>query len=179
MFTFRKMTEADLPQVLQWRTSPEVTRFMLSDIPNSLDKQQDWFKKIETAPAVRYWIIETTKPVGVINIADIDLVNKSCSWGFYLGDHSARNLGGLVPPYLYNYLFKHTPIETIYAEVLDFNTQVIKLHRLHGYKGLTKQKTKVEKDGKVLALCHFALAKSDWQTKRRFHCYIADFALTV
>ena len=46
MINFRKITEDDLTLILRWRTDPEVTRYMSTDIEFDLEKQTNWFKQI-------------------------------------------------------------------------------------------------------------------------------------
>ena len=39
MISFRKISKNDLPLILRWRTDPEVTRYMSTDIEFDLEKQ--------------------------------------------------------------------------------------------------------------------------------------------
>lgn len=56
-------------------------------------------------------------PVGVINLAAIDLVNRHATWGLYLGEKLNSPIGGMIPVYFYNYVFARS----------DLN-----LHKLYG-----------------------------------------------
>ena len=42
MISFRKISENDLLMILGWRTNPEVTRYMSTDIEYNLEKQINW-----------------------------------------------------------------------------------------------------------------------------------------
>ena len=175
MFTFSRLTESHLPQVLKWRTSEEVTQFMVSDVEHDAEKQRQWFEKISADDSCRYWVIETERPIGVINLADIDTEHCTCSWGFYVGDVQSKNLGGLVPPYLYNFIFNNLSIDSLIADVMEHNTQVKKLHKLHGYRDEGLLEEPVVKNAAVIPLRRFRLSKEQWLKKTRFHRYIAAF----
>lgn len=177
MFVFKALTQADLPLVLSWRVQPQVADYMFTEIENSLSQQQNWFKKIQLRSDCFYWLIYfANKPVGVLNLSNLDLKKQSCDWGFYIGDLTQRNIGGLVPPYFYNFLFIQTPVKTLTAEVLSHNDQVIKLHQLHGYQEQEDLGYVIEKNQKKLQVRVFELYKADWLAKKRFRRCIADFA---
>ncbi|NTS75373.1 UDP-4-amino-4,6-dideoxy-N-acetyl-beta-L-altrosamine N-acetyltransferase [Catenovulum sp. SM1970] len=176
MFEFKLMTEADLPQVMIWRTSDSVTEFMFTDIKADLDAQKTWFAKVSKDITCCYWLIYyQQKPIGVISINDIDVTAKICSWGFYIGDNNCRNLGGLVPPYFYNHVFLNTDIKAIFAEVMEHNHQVKKLHRLHGYELIRTLKGYIKKGERTFDVDCYQLAKAVWLSKKRFTKLIANF----
>ena len=107
MISFRKITENDLPQILRWRTDPEVTRYMSTDIEFNLEKQTNWFNQIVcTCSPAEHWIIfHNEKPAGVLNLAKYDSTLHETSWGYYIGEIESRIIGGLIPAYFYNYMF--------------------------------------------------------------------------
>ncbi|WP_017444757.1 UDP-4-amino-4,6-dideoxy-N-acetyl-beta-L-altrosamine N-acetyltransferase [Gayadomonas joobiniege] len=176
MFEFKKLTETDLPLVLNWRLQPQVADYMFTEIENNLSQQQNWFKKIHQRSDCYYWLIYfANKAVGVLNLSNLDLHKQSCDWGFYIGDLTQRNIGGLVPPYFYNFLFSQTPVKTLTAEVLAHNHQVIKLHQLHGYQEQHDSRYDIEKNQNKLQVRVFELYKADWLAKKRFRRCIAEF----
>lgn len=176
MFKFISLDESKLELVLNWRLSEAVAPYMFTDVENNLEKQRAWFADIKHRSDCHYWLIyHADVPIGLINITEINLTDKTCTWGFYIGDENFRNLGGLIPPYFYNYVFNHTQVETISAEVLDINQQVIKLHLLHGYRQAPEKSSQIIKHNREHQVFYFELNKADWLTKKRFSRYIADF----
>lgn len=177
MFSFTDMKEEHLPLVLSWRTSEEINNVMLSDVENDIEQQRHWFARIKCDERSRYWIIEhNDKPIGVLNQSEIDLTNKRCIWGFYIGDEESKPLGGLIPPYFYNHVFSHTTLIKITAEVLSNNKKVMKLHRLHGYRDVGVYLSHICKKSEWLDLHLFELHKDDWKKKKRFTSFFAHFA---
>ena len=46
MLKFRKVKKENLEQILKWRTLPEVTRYMYSDIKYDIDDQKKWLVEL-------------------------------------------------------------------------------------------------------------------------------------
>lgn len=154
MFSFKRLAVDDLPMVLAWRTNPRVTRYMVSDIENDLDKQVQWFKNLSDPYWVGYY---GNRPIGVLNLQLND-----ASFGFYIGEDDATPLGGLMLPYFYNYLFANPRQHALYAEVMEGNEGVMKLHKFYGYTPVGAKKKQVEKYGKSHRVFLFRLERDKW-----------------
>ena len=175
MFKFKKMTKEDMPLVLEWRIKPTVTKYLFTKVENNLDNQYAWFEKMNKDESYKYWVIEyNTKAIGVINLADLDLKNSRCNAGYYIGEEEYLNLGGIVLPYFYNYIFNELNINKIYGEVVDGNN-ILKLHLIHGYKHIGTFREHISIDGKFKDVHLVELLSSDWKNQRRYKKYIAEF----
>ena len=116
MIRFVRLQAKHLEMVMGWRLKPEVARHMFTAIEHDLEKQRRWFRIISGDDSYRYWIVLYKDiPIGVVNLAAIDRVNRRCSAGYYIGELEYRNLGALIPPYLYNYVFKVMGLERFMA----------------------------------------------------------------
>lgn len=134
-FNFRPIDVFDSEIVLNWRTSPRVTQYMITDIEYDLDAQTEWIKSLKTRFDYYVWIIQLNKiPIGVINITDIDYDNFSCSWGYYIGNDEYLGHGGFVPPYVYNFVFNNLNFVIVNIKVFSENISVINLHLKLGYE---------------------------------------------
>ena len=78
MINFRKITEDDLTLILRWRTDPEVTRYMSTDIEFDLEKQTNWYNQVVcTRSPAEHWIIShNERPVGILYL---EKYNSTCS----------------------------------------------------------------------------------------------------
>ena len=176
MLHFVKLKLEHLDFVLDWRSSTEISKYMLTDIEKDMKKQLQWFKQIEASEDSKYWVIyfgETA--IGLINLAEIDFQGKQCSAGYYIADLNYRGLGAEIPPFLYNYVFNVMGFEKIYGTVLAGNKSVLEIHNLHGYKKVDRKKNHFLKNGRPQDVIMVELLKSDWLEKKRYHAYIADF----
>lgn len=132
------MNEADQEQILAWRTDPEISRLMYTDIQTpSLAHQIDWFRSISKSPSHKYWIIECRgSPVGVANLAALNVDHGRSDWAFYLGDRSKRGtgLGALVEYAMIYYVFFHLKLHKLCCQVLSNNLDVVRLHEKYGFE---------------------------------------------
>jgi UDP-4-amino-4,6-dideoxy-N-acetyl-beta-L-altrosamine N-acetyltransferase len=177
MLEFVKLSEDDLDRVLAWRTSADVTRYMFTDVENDPVKHRDWYRSLSADPAHRYWMISYEgKKIGVISLDDIDPANKRCSWGYYIGEPSLRMLGGIIPPYLYNYVFGVLKLNKIVAQVMDGNENLMKLHAMHGYRKVGVFREHIFKNNRFYDVHTFELAAASWQALHdKYGRYTAEF----
>jgi RimJ/RimL family protein N-acetyltransferase len=114
------------------------------------------------------------KPIGLINLADLDLKNLRTSFGFYIGDREYWNIGGMVLPYFYNYVFDNFPVNKIMAEVFKDNENIIKIHYLHGFCYIGTLRNHIYKNHKQHDIIALELYRDLWETGR-FRPYQAKF----
>ena len=165
MLKFVKVREEHLSQILTWRTSAHVTKFMHTDIEHDLEKQQAWFREISNNDLYRYWMIEYgNKFVGVLNINNIDLNNKHCTWGYYIGETSCT-IGGFIHPYLNNYVFFEMNLNKIYGDVLEGNEAIMRFHEIYGYRRVGIHKQHIYKYGKYHDVILVELLADTWRNK--------------
>lgn len=176
MLRFAKIREEHLELILQWRRQPAVTSVMITDVELDMDKQRRWLERISSDPSVRYWMIELdAKPLGVINLAEISPQHRRCSAGYYIGDLDYRQLGAVIPPYLYNYVFRQLRLNKIYGEVVASNAAVLRMHALHGYRVVGTYEKHVVKDGEFLDLVAIELLAETWLAQPKYARYTAEF----
>lgn len=176
MIRFEKLKRDHLDLVLKWRISEHVSKVMLTKVENNLDLQNAWYKKIICDPSKKYWIINFNDiPIGLINLDAIDLKNSRCKAGYYIGDLSYLTLGGLIPVYLYNYVFTLLKLNKIYGEVVSSNGRMLRLHDLHGFRRVGTLKKHVFKDGEFLDVVIVELINEDWFKLGKFENQTAIF----
>ena len=178
MLKFQKIKKENLEQILQWRNLPEVKRFLFTDIENNMENQRTWFNKISTDKYQKHWVISyQDQNIGVINLANIDYKNKYCSWGYYIGEPSQRGLGGIIPPYLYNYVFLEMKFNKIIAEVMEGNEKVMKLHEMYGYRFVGKYKNHIYKDGMYYDNFVYELLAITWTSMNKYKNNVSLFEI--
>jgi UDP-4-amino-4,6-dideoxy-N-acetyl-beta-L-altrosamine N-acetyltransferase len=178
VFHFRTLLESDLERILAWRTMPEVSRYMFTEIDPDAEAQRNWFRAIEDDPTREYWVIHVgERPIGVIYLSDLNRQHHRTSWGYYIGELDMRSLGGLIPPYLYNFAFarKDLDLQKVMAEVLEGNDRVMKMHVFHGYRPVGVLKNHICKRGRYQDVHLFELLRDDWERQCRFEHYRALF----
>jgi hypothetical protein len=173
--SFREIEPEDAEMILHWRTSPRVAKFMKTVVDHGVDEQKRWILNCRKRPDFYHWLIrDQGEDIGYVSLSEYDPINKTASWGFYVGDDERVRLGGWVPPPFYHFCFTHLGIERLDAEMLYFNTSVIDLHRLHGYSFAPQRDRILNKAGKDFLLVAMSLEKEIFMMGR-FARFQADF----
>jgi UDP-4-amino-4,6-dideoxy-N-acetyl-beta-L-altrosamine N-acetyltransferase len=173
------MRDDDQEMVMNWRARPEVADFMLTEVRPDLAAQRRWFAGVKDSPGAIYWIIEhQARPVGVINLAEIDRVNRHATWGLYIGERMDSPIGGMIPVYFYNHVFARADLNLhkLHGKVLETNTPMLKMHELCGYRTVGVHLDHVWRHGRFHNVHVVELLREAWEQKgRRFARYTAEF----
>ena len=176
MFRFTKLSKEHLETVMAWRVKPEVSEYLITDVKYNLENQRCWFKKIESDDTCKYWLIHYGDvPIGVFNLAAIDHTCQRCSAGYYIGEMDYRQLGALIPPYIYNYVFRKMKFRKIYGEVIAGNINVLKMHKLHGFREVGVYRDHFKKKGQFLDAVLIELLSEDWLKQKKYERFVPRF----
>jgi UDP-4-amino-4,6-dideoxy-N-acetyl-beta-L-altrosamine N-acetyltransferase len=155
---------------------PAVTSVMITDVDPDMAKQRQWFARVSKDPTVRYWMIMFgDAPIGVMNLAEINQHHRRCSAGYYIGNLDFKQLGAVIPPYLYNHVFIDLRLNKIYGEVVASNTAVLRMHALHGYRQVGTYRKHVVKNGEFLDIVAIELLAETWLAQPKYRRYVATF----
>ena len=175
---FKSLKEEHLEMLLKWRTQPDVTKYMATDIEYDMEKQKQWFQMISNDESSQYWIITfKTIPVGLIALVDTNWIHQYTVWDYYIGEQKYRaTLGGIIPLYLLNYVFKDLKLNKIFANVMMENKQIIKIFRLYGFREVGVYKQHYYKNGCYHDVLMMELLAENWNAQNnRFDKYIGIF----
>jgi UDP-4-amino-4,6-dideoxy-N-acetyl-beta-L-altrosamine N-acetyltransferase len=176
MFRFVKLNHDYLEIIYLWRKSEAVSRFMLTEISSDINDHYKWFENIRNNSSYQYWVIHFNNvPIGLINLAKIDRVHRHLSIGYYIGEKKFRSLGALIPPYVYNYVFREMNFHKIYGEVIGGNDKVLKMHAIHGYREVGVFKDHHYRDEKFYDVFLIELLSRDWCQLKKYEKYIEKF----
>jgi len=170
----KRITADKLEKIMNWRTSKEVSPYMYTDPKLTIEDQKNWFENINNNSTVRYWIIVVDEiDVGVLYLYDIDVKNKRCFWGYYIGDSSAQGKGVArqLECNIYDYVFYDVGLNKLCCEVLTFNEKVIKIHEKFGseIEGVFKQH--IFKNNTFLDVVRMAILREKWDEIKSKHEY--------
>lgn len=171
--------EQHLQQILDWRTSEDVTRFMYTNIEYNLENQKNWLKKIKADENGRYFLMEyRDELIGFISITDINWTYKRGTWNFYIGNMKYAMLAGFLGAYMYNYAFDKLGLEKLNGEVMDINEGVRKLHVKQGAREVGMLEQHILKNNMWHDVYMFEMTKQRWQeVGGKFKKYVAEVEL--
>ena len=178
---FRKFGgDDDLQMIMTWRSKPEVTRYMYTDIEPNLERQREWFSAIQADPSRRDWVIVADgQDVGLLSIYRIDNRNSRCDWAYYLGaeDVRGRGIGKNVELNVLAYVFEVQGLNKLCCEVFAFNEFVVGIHEKYGSSVEGRRRQHVRKGSEFFDVVEMGILADDWrsQVKGKFEHLEAVF----
>lgn len=163
------LREEYLELVRQWRMREDITKYMNTDINITRQEQKIWFEKINKDKTQHYWIILVDDiPVGLINIFNIDDINKRCSWGWYIAKLKIRSLklAMTLEWNLYDYVFETLKLHKLCNETFVENKYVIKLHQLCGSHEDGILREHIYKNGNYFDISVGSILSKEWKKKK-------------
>ncbi|MFJ7838518.1 UDP-4-amino-4,6-dideoxy-N-acetyl-beta-L-altrosamine N-acetyltransferase [Lysinibacillus sphaericus] len=172
---WRKVQQEHLQKILDWRTKENITRFMYTDIPYSMENQKKWFEVINNSQTSIHWVIEYNQDnIGLISLTSIDWHNKRAYWNFYLGEEDYTMLAGFIGFYMYNYAFKELGLEKLMGEVMDINEGVQKLHLRQGAREVGILEKHIIKNDTWHDIHLFEMTSERWKSINKYSKYVAE-----
>lgn len=169
MLTMRDVLPSDKDQILVWRNSIEVAKYMISDHVITPNEHERWFSRLPTDTRSRYWIIQYEgEDLGLASINEIDQHNKRCSWAFYLSklDQRKKGIGSLVEYFIIDYVFEEMKFNKLCGEVLHTNELVLRMHKGFGFVQEGRLRRHVFKGGEWFDIIAISLLREEWLAGR-------------
>jgi len=167
---FKRVEISDAQLLLTWRTDPEITKHMFTDLEQpSLEKQQQWISSLDHKSDYRaYMIQDDGNSVGFLCFSDIDQFHQRCSTGSYIYDKHARlKYGATLHTYICNYAFEQLKLNKIVNYILGANDKVVKLQKLHKTRLVGLLKQHIYKNDQFHDLHIFEQLKQDWSAQKQ------------
>ena len=165
----RPVEAADSDRLLDWRNRPEVAAYMYTDHSISPEEHARWFAGAMAASDRNYWIIELDgAPVGLANLAGIDLARRRCEWAYYLAETSVRGrgVGAAVEFVMIEHVFRRLGLHKLWCEVLVENEAVWNLHLSFGFVREALYRDHVWKAERFQDVVGLGLLEADWALAR-------------
>lgn len=174
---FKKILVTDLKKILTWRNNLSIRSKMLNQKKISYNNHLKWFKSLSNKNDQKSYLIYYKEiQIGAAFIKDINFTNKSCTWGYYIGESSFRYLALLVEYKFLDLMFNKINIRKIWGETISSNKGVLKIHKTLGFKieGIFKKHIKVK--NKYEDIIFTSLFKNDWRaSKKNLSKYLVNF----
>ncbi len=163
-YRLRPMQQSDQDPVLAWRNQTHIRAVMFTDDIITPQQHAEWFARTLRRADVDYRILlYRDKPAGLANATNFNPKQKSCYWGFYLGEPDLPKGSGMIMGILMlKHIFKSHDIDTVYSEVFDFNTASLKLHDKLGFVTLADKTRNMLKNNNEHAVLTLTLDRKTW-----------------
>ena len=91
---FKKILLKDLKRIFIWRNDSFIRSKMLNQKKISYKEHLSWYKNLQRSNTQKSYIIYyKSVPIGLASIKEIDPINQTCTWGFYIANKLGLGLG--------------------------------------------------------------------------------------
>ncbi|MBC7906134.1 MAG: GNAT family N-acetyltransferase [Rhodospirillaceae bacterium] len=167
--SYRPVTIDDAQMILDWRTSPDITRYMYTDVEYDLDKQRAWIERTQHRSDFHHRLICVEGiAVGYASIQTTDAVAGIGSIGVYIGDRRfPATMTALNFVHSLNHAFCTLNYAKIVNHILGINSQPLRSQRFTGYRPAGILAGHAVKNGEPIDVHVFEQSRSDWLSFRR------------
>jgi UDP-4-amino-4,6-dideoxy-N-acetyl-beta-L-altrosamine N-acetyltransferase len=165
----KDINETDLKKILDWRNQDSIRNVMNSSKIISMVEHLQWFERLqkdETAISKIFYYNHV--PYGVVNISQIDQINKKCEWGFYIGEkNSPKGSGTIMGSLALDYAFYSLNMMKVIGEVLSFNEISQQFHKKLGFvkKGLLQNN--IIRNNEFIDVVRYEISKKQWEEQKK------------
>jgi RimJ/RimL family protein N-acetyltransferase len=133
--SYRPIVPDDAKLLLDWRTAPHITQYMLSDVDYDIEKQRAWIERSNLREDYHHRIIQIEgRDVGFVSITITDARSQIGELGVYIGDITASKA---LTIYNFvgnqNHAFFTLGLHKLVNHVIAWNSRTLKLQAFNGY----------------------------------------------
>ncbi len=165
----RRLSPSDTAILRRWRNSDRVRLSMSSQHIVTTDEHWAWFAKaLEAEPPVHFVYECGGAPLGLVTFRDIDELNATCEWGFYIGEAWAPRRSGVRMGLLaIDRAFGELRLAELRAKVLANNIASIAYHAKMGFSETGTVTGPAPDRDVILTWRMFTLSALEWPGVRR------------
>lgn len=153
-----------------WRNSFEISKNMYTSDEISKVQQIEWYEKLKNDKSCSFWMVQYNDAdlLGFGGISRIDKEKRKCFAAFYIGEVESwgKGIGAKIEFNGVSEIFDNYDMDVIYAEVMSFNTKVLKMHEKFGFIVEEQLRKTVTKNQEVHDVVVLSLKKDDWNQRR-------------
>ncbi len=160
----------NLPKYVEWLNDWEVAQFLAPGIPRPLriEDEADWFDRVRTSDRQLVFAIVTlaeNKLIGNCGLHDIDLKNRSASFGIFIGDRNywGKGYGTDATKTILRYGFEQLGLNHIELWVYAFNPRAIRSYEKSGFKREGVRRQGLYRNGKFHDEYLMGILREDWE----------------
>jgi RimJ/RimL family protein N-acetyltransferase len=162
----RPITEADLPDYVEWLNDPEVTRFTQIEGPLTLEHEREWFRRV-TAPEskTRSWAIEAHgRHIGNCALMP-DESGETAGFGVIIGDKSqwGKGYGTAALREVLRIGFEEMGLRRVHLTAFAGNARGIRCYEKCGFRHEGVRRRHFLKRGRWENVVCMGILRDEWQ----------------
>lgn len=165
----RAIEEKDAEVLMDLINDPEVERSVFGwSYPVSLSDQKKWIAGLTNGSTVRYAVDYGKKVVGMAIISSIDMKNRTANMNIKLQKGArGKGIATHVVSLIVHYCFEELNLHCLTANVIEYNTDSIRLWEKFGFLKDGLLRDRVYKNGQYHNVIAFSLLKEEFYARNR------------
>jgi len=166
--TYRPVSLDDAEMLLRWRTSPEIGRYMLTEVDQDIDRQRNWITATNARSDLVHRIIQVKgADVGHCSITVTDESSGTGTVGIYIGEaETPTSLSAFNFVHILNHAFFSMRLHKIVNHILATNDRLLPAQKFNGYRHVGTLREHVVKHGQRVDMHIFEQSARDWAAFR-------------
>ncbi len=162
--SYRRPNVDDAKLLLDWRTAPHITQYMLTDVPYDLERQKAWIERSNARDDYQHAIIQVEgRDVGYASITITQMDWRIGELGVYIGAEDApRALTVYNFVATLNHAFFTMGLHKLVNHVVAWNDRTVRAQAFNGYRHVGVLKDHALKDGIRHDLHIFEQGAAEW-----------------
>lgn len=169
--TLRPVIKSDAEYMTKWMSDAEVTRYITPYLPITEMAEEKYVEglSLNASGSIAYFMIDAieppqNKPIGAIELGDINTNNHSGSFGIAIGekDYWSKGYGTEATELIIRYGFEQLNLHRISSVVFSFNERSLRLHRKVGFIQEAIRREAWYRNGEYHDEVLFGLLRKDW-----------------
>jgi RimJ/RimL family protein N-acetyltransferase len=171
----RAAEREDLPRFVAWLNDPEVTQFLLINLPMSMADEQRWFESMQAQPPAEHVLVieikegDAWRPIGNTSFMDIGWINRSAEIGIFIGEKELWNkgYGRETMRLMIKHGFETLNLNRICLRVYEHNLRGIRAYEHAGFKYEGRMRQAIYKDGRYYDVLWMSVLRNEWFEKNQ------------
>lgn len=167
-YRLRNVEQRDINLIYEWRNADHIRHFMNNSEEIPFEAHYQWFESLKTEKSrIVKLCLYKEKPIGLVQFSKIDQMNKTCEWGFYIGDQTCPPGSGKAMGFLaLDFIFHEVQMRKVCAKVLEFNSKSLSYHKKLGFYEEGRLLKQIVRGNQLSDLVLFGLFKEEWEKKK-------------
>ena len=168
LVSIRPITEADTDKIVRWRNAPSVMEHFIYRTPLTVEDHLNWFRnRVQTGEVAQFMIVdeEAGEEVGSVYLRDIDLQNRKCEYGIFIGEDSCRGkgIGSVAARLALGYAFETLGLNRVFLRVFAENLRAQQSYENAGFRYEGTFRDDVIIDGEAHDMVFMGILRRDWK----------------
>lgn len=169
MIKLREIEYDDIRIINRWRNDPEVIKTLGANYRYiNLETEKRWYENYleHRDRNIRLMIVAENEPVGMVNLLNIDHLNRHAEFSIQIGNtkFQSKGIGTRATQMILSHGFENLNLHRIYLTVLKTNERAIALYKKIGFVKEGTLREVVYKNDEYADMLLMSMLKNEYET---------------